>query len=457
MKSKQNGQIIIMAMAFVLIITFLVAGTVTYTLIQARSHKQAVAREQALNIAEAGVEDAIWSLNNVAGYTGETNTAYSNGTYTVAVSNLSSATKVIKVDAYIPNSTSPTAHRQVQITSTRGLKNFGFNYGVQAGIGGVVMDNNSQITGNIYSNGNVVGCNNGCKITGDAVIAGASGNINKMTVLGNATVHSLTNSSVSKNFKGNSVTSSTISGTASVNTLTGPSCTVTGAATYNSKTNCSVGAGSTTPNNNVPADPATVALPIDNTQIQNWENDAVSGGTLTTTTVTGTQNLGPVKINGDLIINGTMNMRGTVWVTGTLTLNNGSIVNLDPNFGALSSEFVVGNIGDTTNGYININNGSQINGSGTSGSYIMMLSLRDTTGNSNVAITAGNNVAAAILYANSGLVEVINNAGLKEITAWKLHLNNQTSVTYDSGYASAEFSTGSNGWQVADQTYQLLQ
>ncbi len=453
----QKGQILLFALVFMVAISTIVAGLVAYAAVQIRSHRQAVGREQGIDIAEAGIETAIWKLNNQSGYTGESNTAYANGTYTVAVSNYNFNTKLIKVDSYIPNSTNPTAHRTVQIKARIGIKNFGFKYGVQTGVGGLVMDNNSTVTGNIYSNGDIVGANNGAVINGDTVVAGSSGSISKVTINGDSSSHSIVDSTVTQDASHYSLVRTSVTGNASVNSLAGPGCSIIGNAAYNTLANCTISGTITSPNSNVPADPPTIALPIDAAQVTTWEQEATAGGTMNGTTINGTLSLGPIKVVGDLIVNGTLNITGTVWITGSLTFNNGSTVQLTSDFGALSGQILVGTSGVITTGYININNGTIINGSGTAGSYIMLLSERDTRGNGNVAITAANNVAAAILYANDGLVEVVNRAELKSITAWKVHLNNETEVVYDTSYGSAEFGAGgTNGWEIFPQTWQLL-
>src|SRR4051812_6551404 len=124
---KQRGQIIIIALVFVGVVTALVASLVGYTLIQLKAHRQALGRVQGLSIAEAGAEAALWKLNNQAGYVGEANTAYGAGTYTVTITNISGSSKLIKVDSYIPNSSTPKSHRVVQVTVTVGTTNIGFN------------------------------------------------------------------------------------------------------------------------------------------------------------------------------------------------------------------------------------------------------------------------------------------------------------------------------------------
>ena len=96
---KQSGQIIILGLVFALVILVIIVGLVEYAAIQSRSHRAAIYREQALNIAEAGVEAAIWKLNNQSGYNGESNSVYSNGTYTITITNLSGSSKLIKADS----------------------------------------------------------------------------------------------------------------------------------------------------------------------------------------------------------------------------------------------------------------------------------------------------------------------------------------------------------------------
>ena len=452
--NSQSGQIIIIALVFVAIVISLVVSLVSYTLLQTRAHRQAVARVQGINIAEAGVEAALWKLNNQSGYTGETNTSYGAGTYSVLITNLSGSSKLVKVDSYIPNSSSPIAHRSLQITMVTGTKNIGFSYGVQVGEGGFVMNNNSGVTGNVYSDGDIIGAS-GTTISGDAIVAGATGQISSVNVGGNATAHTITGTTVGGNAYANTITgSSRVTGNASAVTLN--SCTITGAAAYNTRTSCSVGGAATTPNPSPPIDPATQSLPIDNASISEWESDAATGGTIGSQTINGSATLGPVKINGDLVVNGVLTLSGTVWVTGSITIGNGATVKLASSYGSLSGELIAGVSGSATAGQINISNNAILQGSGTVGSYLLILSEMNST--TNTAIDVSNNATGAIIYAGTGVVDISNNAHVKEVTAYKIRLNNNATVIYDSGLASAEFTSGpSGGWETSGQTWQLLQ
>ncbi len=455
----QQGQIIIIALVFVLVITSLVGSLVAYTLIQSRAHKQAVGMVQAINIAEAGVETGLWKLNNASNYSGETDTAFGNGTYTITITGVGGTSKVIKVDAFVPNRTSPIAHRIVQMTATLGSTNISFRYGVQVGAGGLVMDNNSSITGNVFANGNITGAT-GTNIYGDAYTA-LTNTINSVIVQGNSVSHNILDSQVGGNASHYDIKRTNITGNSSSHSMTGtPSnCSVGGSAAYNTISGCTITGAITTPNPSVPVDQAVQPFPIADDDILAWQQDAVDGGILSSSqTINGTVSLGPKKIQGNLTVtNGsTLIIRGTLWVTGQVRLSNGSTVKLDTGYGSASGIIIAGVQGDTAAGYIDINNIAQILGSGTAGSFTIMISLRNNI--SSPAIQVANNATGAILYAPQGLAEVVNNAQLKEITAYKLHLNNNADIVYDSGLANTNFSSGPGaGWELMPQSWQLLQ
>jgi cytoskeletal protein CcmA (bactofilin family) len=450
--TSQSGQILLLALVFMVIVTSLVVSLVGYAASQIKAHRQAVAREQGINIAEAGAELAIWKLNNQAGYSGETNTSYGNGVYSVTITNLSGTSKLVKVDSYVPNATNPKAHRTVQITTATGTENLGFNYGVQIGAGGLTMDNNSQVNGNIYSNGDIIGANT-ATVTGDVIVA-TTHQVDNLNIGGNALARKVTNSTISGNVSAYTLSGSTVTGNVSADSIS--DCTVNGNAVYNSRDDCTVVGTSTTPNDSVPQNQPEEDLPIDQSQIDNWQQEATDGGTVGSQTINGTVSLGPVKINGDLQINGTLNVTGTIWVTGSVTTSNGSTLKLDSSYGSLSGILVAGVAGSSTAGTVTLSNNSEIRGSGTTGSYLMVLSQKSSI--TSVAIDIANNASGAIYYAGTGLVNLSNNAHGKEITAYKVHLNNGAIVTYESGLGSSQFSSGpAGGWQYLEQTYQLLQ
>lgn len=166
-----RGQVLIMTIVFMAIFLTVFVGFVNYMTLYARTERATVAQVQAIAIAEAGIDKAIYQLNQNANYGGETNTSLGNGTFTTSVSSVDSNTKRISVTGYVPNSTNPVAERTVKASANIDVSVVSFRYGVQVGEGGITMDNNSQVNGNMYSNGDISGSGT---ITGDATVAGGT-------------------------------------------------------------------------------------------------------------------------------------------------------------------------------------------------------------------------------------------------------------------------------------------
>lgn len=201
---------------------------------------------------------------------------------------------------------------------------------------------------------------------------------------------------------------------------------------------CQVGSGNNKVCDTSMADPVEVAMPISDQNIQDWKDAALSGGTTAGNySLSGSLAiLGPKKITGNLTVsnNATLTVSGTLWVQGNLDISNNATIKLDSGYG--SSEGVI-----IVDGTVNIGNNSNFVGSGTAGSYVMVLSTSSSTS----AITVGNNAGAVILYAANGTVNVSNNAGAKSITGYMINLSNNAVITYDSGLTNANFSSGPSG------------
>ncbi len=166
----QTGSVLILGMlvvSMVFIYTVLLSkGSLNFF----TSTHYTIQSQQALHLAEAGIDKAIASLNRTAGsYTGEDDVQLGDGSYSVVVTTQGN-NKLISATGYIPNKASAQAKKTVQLTVSKG-NGVAFNYGVQVGNGGFEMQNNNIVTGSVYSNGNV-SINNGSRINGDLIVAG---------------------------------------------------------------------------------------------------------------------------------------------------------------------------------------------------------------------------------------------------------------------------------------------
>lgn len=136
-----------------------------------------IQQEQAISLAEAGVDNTVRLLNENGGScptacTVET-TLGTVGSFKVTVVDNSPNLKTITSTGYIPNSTSPKEKRTVKAQVGIDSTSIAFHYAAQTGNGGAIMDESATIEGNIYSNGSItVDNDNQQTITGDAYAVG---------------------------------------------------------------------------------------------------------------------------------------------------------------------------------------------------------------------------------------------------------------------------------------------
>ncbi len=573
-KQKQQGFVLILTivlMAILLTTTSLLWG---YTSMQLKASKTAVSHSQAMQIAEAGIDKAIYQLNLNSGYNGETATAITGGEYTTTVATIDSSNKQITATGYVPTAANPDDQVTIKLKVSIDLSTVAFNFGVQVGTGGLTMGNNSSIIGNVYSNGDISGSGD---ISGDATVAGGgsptidqqcttnagnfdfnttskndvaqkftptttdlltkvsvyikksgspsnatvrimtdnsgvpsrtqvggNGTISSGSVTGsygwldvtfasnpsltantaywllidssgsttnyyswatdsddscsngtgkytsnyNATTPSYTAINKDLNFKtymggvATSLSGVNVAGNARANTLT--SCTIGIGAYYATTNTCSGGT-----NHPGTADSPQQSMPISQAQIDQWKSVASSASTYTGNyNVSGTETFGPKKIVGNLTItNGAkLYMTGPIWVTGTVTVSNNGWLKVDSTLGNTGTVMVA-------DGDITISNNAIVSGNNFSGSYILVISTSSSTN----AINLGNNSAGAIYYAANGTVQVSNNAGAYQVTGYAINLNNNATITYQSGLASSTFSNGPGGsWAKVDGTYIII-
>lgn len=187
-------------------------------------------------------------------------------------------------------------------------------------------------------------------------------------------------------------------------------------------------------------DPATVVLPISQSNIQAWKDEAddqVQNGDLTIQWPCNTT-LNKKKYVGNVIIQGgcSIQIDSPVWITGNLTVQGGSTVSLKSSYGPASGVLVA-------DGIINLTGGSKFLGSGTAGSYMTALSTYNSHTISAININGGN--SSSIVYAGDGIVTLSGGATIRESTAWKIVVTGGGTVNYESGVANPFFSSGPSG------------
>ena len=218
--------------------------------------------------------------------------------------------------------------------------------------------------------------------------------------------------------------------------------TVTG-STIEGNNFCQSGSGNNKACDTASGDPSPQGYPVSDGNIAEWKVAAAAGEIISgNKTITASSTLGPAEITGDLDIRATLTLTGVVYVHGMIKTANNDKIRLDSSFGANGTILL-------SDGRIDLGNGAQFFGSGTEGSYILLLTTSNCTealcGGGKSAINLANNAGTVIINAQNGEVYVKNGAGASEITADLVNLEPNAVVTYTSGLASTVFTTGPSG------------
>lgn len=434
--SYTRGYIVLLTLVFTGIFAVASSSLVGSLMAYDRAERTAVARAQALSLAEAGLEKAVSQLNQNPSYSGEANTALGPGVFTIAVSTIDSQTKRVAATGYVPNSSNPVATRTVKATIAVSRDVISFHYGIQAGQGGFTLDNSSTITGNVYSSGPIIGSSQNY-IYGDVISAGPNGLVYGIHATSSVYAHTIGNASEATIIDKDAYYSTT-------------------------KINTSVG-GVSYPNS---PDQATSSLPISDEQIVEWETIAAAGGTAVCSNgkyaiSSGTATIGPLKIPCNLEIsnNAVVTIAGHVWVTGNITVQNSAVVKMAAALGSNNVAIIADNPSDQLNSSrITVANTASFQNSGTAGSFIFLISQNRSAeaGGTIAAFSLSNSASALIAYAAHGLIPIENSVSLKEVTAYKITLANTANVQYDSGLPRAVFQSGPGGsWSFVPGSYAI--
>lgn len=372
------GQAALTAVLFFLFISLaIIFGFTSLAIKETRISRINFDAKKSYFLSEAGQEDAIYRVVNAKQISTSETITIDGETVNTNIVNINNDQKEVSSSANFQGSI-----RSIKIALFSSSP--AFEYAGQAGDGGLKMDENSQINGNIFSNGSIAG-ENGSTINGDAT---------------------------------------------SASTISAPP-TVSGAKTENA-----------------PAIP----MPISDITINQWKSNAGTGGTISAGDYSppdgSSSAIGPGVIEGDMILdnNQTVTLTGTVWVKGNIDIDNGSEIILPSSYGQKSEVLI-------TDGWIHIRNNGNFQGSGTQGSYLMMLTTSACQGDGagecthhNAAVDLHNNAEGTIFYAPNGLVNLHNNVVVNQLTAWGIVLDNNAAINYETELANIAIS--SDKWKI---------
>lgn len=416
---NNNGQALITAIIFFLFIsTTITLGVANPVLHQLSISNDLVRSKNSYFLSESLSEDIVYRLKT-GKQVGTSESLTLNGeTATAALSDILGGKQIISTGNF------SDSVRKIKTDLLMG-SGVSFTYGVQVGAGGLNISNSASVEGNVFSNGPIIGQNTNL-IKGDVISAGAGGLIDGIHATSSAYAHTIRDSQVDKD-----VYYQVISGT-----------TVGGVSYPNSP------------------DQAASPLPISDALIADWEAAAADGGTATCSgdsyNISGSVTLGPQKIPCNLYINGSdrLYLTGPLWVTGNIQFSNTSKVTVHSSLSGKTVAIIANNpFNQTSSSRIFASNSVEFQGAGAN-SYILLISQNKSAeqGGGEEAIEVSNSVTGKVLvYAGHGKIEISNSVNLKEVTAYRIEINNSAKVIYETGLANLLFSAGPSGGYTIDK------
>ncbi len=221
-------------------------------------------------------------------------------------------------------------------------------------------------------------------------------------------------------------------------------------------------------NNNKPCDttqssPSPLSFPISAGNIQSWQDSVVTGQTRSSSwSLSSSNNISTssIRINGDLTISGDAQLAvngplyvsgnvnisaggrlyisGPVYIGGNLVLSGAGFIRIHNSVGGASLPVVV-------QGTVDLGASGALGGNGQAGSYAILV----TKSTSNSAVRVSGAAGTVLILAPYGRVTFDGGASAKAVVAHEIYMNGGSTVTYDSGLADIDFSSGPSGaWNV---------
>lgn len=337
--------------------------------------------------------------------------------------------------------------RTLQIVVTTNSFAGGFNYAAQAGSGGIILDNTSEIIGDVYSNGSIVPDGGGsagnvialnAQFPGHVWVAGPGNRIEKVQIQdGDAHADTLQNLTVGRSayyqtkigsVRANGGSETCDNGTGGTYCLwQSEAVPVPRDLAIRDDAGFShiqpwVDAINDPSNPNAPLNPSALGDCPSQPPFNNGQYYCVFSNDVT---------LGRQRINGNLYVgNGrTLTLTGNVYVTGHVFIDVNATVQVAQNNSSNASWNLI------SEQSIDVDNNSTLRGSGHIQSFLLIVS-RNASQSENAfpggpAIYASNNSTSVIFAAPNGMVKVKNVGHLRATVAYVIKLKNNSDITFN--------------------------
>ena len=187
--SESKGQVAILIVFLFLVGSFIVIGGISFPILKEfQAANEFTQSKQSFYLSEAGLEDVAYRIITGATYLSPETILLNGSTAVVTVTNILDGRDIVS-----------EGNRQNRIRKTKmGLiegTGVSFFYGMQSDTGGIFMENNSSIVGNLYSNGSIIGetLND---VIGVVVSADVTGLVDGIHATGSVFAHTIANAKI---------------------------------------------------------------------------------------------------------------------------------------------------------------------------------------------------------------------------------------------------------------------
>lgn len=432
----QASLVMILLLGLVAIISTLSSSTLSFS--NVRIEDTIATSDQAWYAAWSGIDELMYRLRSKQNFGGSysLDLTLSNGATVSANITGDDNNKTVTSTGYALG----TVRRlEVQVASSSSKASFIF--AAQSGEGGFELEGNSTVVGtndtpgNVYSNGDIKGVRasagqSGSKILGSAWAVGYIGGLSSPSTGG---VY------VQKDARANSLTACLVG--ANVRSPIPPS-------------NCPYGG-------NYQIAPAPNPVALASVDADFWKAKAVAGGVWVGTCnvlatdgsdcTQGTSQLGDLHITGDLNVpsGADFTLTGPVWVQGDISISQNNNLFTDETVGKDSVVIVASDPDNplvkgrvTTSSNVTFNRNSQ-----GAGLIFISENINDDCAVSPAAdITS--NTATVVFVALDGCINIGSNSVISGVLGKKVHVSNNSTISYDPNLAQAIVGSDTGGWIV---------
>lgn len=355
---------------------------------------------QSYYLAESGVEDFLLRVKREGGYEDDYLSDLELGRFKVEKIDETDGEKRIVVTGDLFE-----RFKKVELGYSEDFESVFLTHAAFLGPGGIEMDNNSMIEGDVFSAGDIIRTGGNPRIIGTATVSGETGNILGIRVEGDAIVSSCENATIENTLKSKT------------------------------ETGCSFGEYQEL------EDPVEVLPSVISGEImESWKEEAASGDLYEGDYIAsgGVHFFENKRIEGNLEVSGNADifLKGIVQVAGDLNVEGGNnTVNLDPEYQSESGVLIV-------DGKIEVGDRDTISGTDHPDSYLVLVSLFESQSSADPAVVISDSPELDIVLAPDGWIVMRDSVYLRNIFGAGVRLEDGARVIYEEGMKNLRFRSG---------------